>query len=151
MEKNVIVVDEFGHECGTTYPKRAKGLIKSGRAQSVGANRICLLRPPEKNLEDKQMEQTSSAPTAREIFNQIVKLQSELQNIRDTTELIQTMRDTNQYNGEDSVELDTQVVEAKINGMVEVFQSREATYQQLLDVYEAMYNDSSETALDEQE
>lgn len=97
------------------------------------------------------MEQTSSAPTAREIFNQIVKLQSELQNIRDTTELIQTMRDTNQHNGQDSVELDTQVVAEKIHGMVEVFQSREATYQQLLDVYEAMYNDFSETALDEQE
>ena len=99
MKKNVVVVDEFGHEYEATYPKRAKGLVKSGRARFVDANRICLLRPPEQNLEDKHMEQNTSALTAREIFDQIVKLQNDLKNIRETTELIQTIRDTNQYNG----------------------------------------------------
>ncbi len=58
MEKNVFVVDEFGHEYEATYPKRAKGLVKSGRARFVDTNRICLLRPPKQNLEDKHMEQT---------------------------------------------------------------------------------------------
>ncbi len=77
--------------------------------------------------------------TAREIFDQIVQLQNDLKNIRETTELIQTIRDTNQSNGNDSVELDSQVVAAKIDGLVEVFQSREGTYQQMLDVYEKMY------------
>lgn len=141
MRKNVLVVDELGHEYEATYPKRAKGLVKSGRARFVDANRICLLRPPEKNLEDKQMEQNNSTLTAKEIFDQIAKLQGDLQNIRDTTELIQTMRDTNQYNGDDSVELDTQVVTAKIDALVDVFESREGTYQQMLSVYEKMYDD----------
>ncbi len=139
MEKNVFVVDEFGHEYEATYPKRAKGLVKSGRARFVDTNRICLLRPPKQNLEDKHMEQNTSALTAREIFDQIVQLQNDLKNIRETTELIQTIRDTNQSNGNDSVELDSQVVAAKIDGLVEVFQSREGTYQQMLDVYEKMY------------
>ena len=141
MKKNVVVVDEFGHESEATYPKRAKGLVKSGRARFVDANRICLLRPPEQNLEDKHMEQNTSALTAREIFDQIVKLQNDLKNIRETTELIQTIRDTNQYNGNDSVELDPQVVTAKIDALVDVFESREGTYQQMLSVYEKMYDD----------
>ena len=33
IEKNVIVVDEQGNEYEATYPKRAKGLVKSGRAR----------------------------------------------------------------------------------------------------------------------
>ena len=35
MTKNVIVVDEQGNEYGATYPKRAKGLVKNGRARFV--------------------------------------------------------------------------------------------------------------------
>ena len=140
MRKNVAVVDELGHEYEATYPKRAKGLVKSGRARFVDANRICLLRPPQIDLEDESMEQNSTALTAREIFDQIVKLQEDLKNIRETTELIQTIRDTNQSNGNDSVELDTQVVVAKIDALVDVFESREGTYQQMLSVYEKMYD-----------
>lgn len=141
MRKNVAVVDELGHEYEATYPKRAKGLVKSGRARFVDANRICLLRPPQIDLEDESMEQNSTALTAREIFDQIVKLQGDLKNIRETTELIQAIRDTNQSNGNDSVELDTQVVVAKIDALVDVFESREGTYQQMLSVYEKMYDD----------
>ena len=141
MRKNVAVVDELSHEYEATYPKRAKGLVKSGRARFVDANRICLLRPPQIDLEDESMEQNSTALTAREIFDQIVKLQGDLKNIRETTELIQTIRDTNQSNGNDSVELDTQVVVAKIDALVDVFESREGTYQQMLSVYEKMYDD----------
>ena len=36
MEKNVIVKDEFGKQVGFTYPKRARGLVKNGRAEYVG-------------------------------------------------------------------------------------------------------------------
>ncbi len=146
MEKNVTVVDELGQEYKATYPKRAKGLVKSGRARFVDANRICLLRPPKMDLEDESMEQNSTVLTPREIFDQIVKLQADLKNIRETTELIQTIRDTNQRNGNDSVELDTQVVDAKINALVNVFESREGTYQQMLSVYEKMYDSLTESA-----
>ena len=43
IEKNVIVTDEFGNKLGITYPKRAKGLIKKGRAESVSECEIRLL------------------------------------------------------------------------------------------------------------
>lgn len=36
MEKKVIVKDEFGKQVGFTYPKRARGLVKNGRAEYVG-------------------------------------------------------------------------------------------------------------------
>lgn len=40
------------NEYEATYPKRAKGLVKKGRARFVSENRICLACPPNLNLED---------------------------------------------------------------------------------------------------
>lgn len=56
MKKNVTVIDEEGKVIGVTYPKRAKGLIKKGRARLVSENTICLACPPDENLEDIEME-----------------------------------------------------------------------------------------------
>jgi hypothetical protein len=42
MVENVIVVDEQGNEYRATYPKRAKGLVKNGRARFIDENKICL-------------------------------------------------------------------------------------------------------------
>ncbi len=44
MAKNVIVTDEFDNRIGLTYPKRARGLIKHGRAEYVSDDRIRLLK-----------------------------------------------------------------------------------------------------------
>lgn len=44
MAKNVIVTDEFDNRIGLTYPKRAQGLIKHGRAEYVSDDRIRLLK-----------------------------------------------------------------------------------------------------------
>ena len=40
MTKNIKVTDVNGDIIGTTYPKRAKGLVKNGRACYVGASAI---------------------------------------------------------------------------------------------------------------
>ncbi len=58
IEKNVRVFDEQGNEYEATYPKRAKGLVKNGRARFVEENTICLACPPEKIMEEKSMENT---------------------------------------------------------------------------------------------
>lgn len=53
IEKNILVVDEFGRRYEATYPKRAKGLVKNGRARFLSDNMICLACPPNLNdLED---------------------------------------------------------------------------------------------------
>ena len=57
MTKNVIVVDELGNEYAPTYAKRARGLVKQGRARWRDENTICLACPPnDLNLEDNEME-----------------------------------------------------------------------------------------------
>ena len=55
IEKNVVVLDEQGKKIGMTYPKRARGLVKKGRARYVDACTICLACPPDMDLEDIQM------------------------------------------------------------------------------------------------
>lgn len=58
IEKNIIVVDDNGNEYEATYPKRAKGLVKNGRARFVGENKICLVCPPNKfDTEDIKMSE----------------------------------------------------------------------------------------------
>ena len=42
IEKNIRVVDEQGNEYEATYPKRAKGFVKNGRARFVDENTIAL-------------------------------------------------------------------------------------------------------------
>lgn len=57
MTKNIQVIDETGKSYGTTYEKRAKGLVKNGRARFSGADTICLTRPPS-NQEDTLMNES---------------------------------------------------------------------------------------------
>ena len=57
IEKNIFVVDEQGNEYEATYPKRAKGLVKNGRARFIDENTICLACPPNIELEDKTMSE----------------------------------------------------------------------------------------------
>ena len=56
MTKNIAVIDEQGNRYEATYLKRAKGLVKSGRARFVDEKTICLARPPYKS-EDKTMSE----------------------------------------------------------------------------------------------
>ena len=62
MEKNIIVTDELGKPIGTTYPKRAKGLVKNGRAEYAGDREIRLkdTRIPtvENHTEEVKMSKT---------------------------------------------------------------------------------------------
>ena len=60
IAKNIIVVDEQGNEYEATYPKRAKGLVKNGRARFVSENKICLACPPNTILEDTIMSNNST-------------------------------------------------------------------------------------------
>ena len=43
MAKNITVVDAMQNVYGNTYPKRARGLVKKGRARFVGKNIILML------------------------------------------------------------------------------------------------------------
>lgn len=82
MTKNVFVVDELGNKYSPTYAKRAKGLVKTGRARWKDENTICLACPPEyMNLEDVTVNNT---------FNDMDKIGSVMENIEVVKDEVQS-------------------------------------------------------------
>ncbi|MBQ7320111.1 MAG: hypothetical protein IJW97_08065 [Clostridia bacterium] len=142
IEKNVIVVDEQGNEYEATYPKRAKGLVKSGRARFVDENKICLACPPNEYLEDKKMTDNIIAAatetantqeiTPKYILEQIAKIAS------DTTYITEALGSLA------TVEIigpgDTGAAE-KAKSIADIVRCRETTNQQFLAFYTKIYND----------
>lgn len=58
MTKNIIVTDEKGQQIGLTYPKRARGLVKNGRAEYTSDCSVKMLDthvPTSKNSEVRNM------------------------------------------------------------------------------------------------
>lgn len=155
MEKNVIVVDEQGNQIGATYPKRAKGLVKKGRARFVGEDTICLACPPYEFLEDNKMNnninineiiedeinRASEPLTSREIFNQLSMLQADkingstnsLESLNDTVSLV---FDREYQEDEDRVKVVEMLTDAYVN--------REESVWKIVKLYEKMYDDVSE-------
>lgn len=71
MTKNINVADNNGNILGNTYPKRAAGLVKKGRARWINAETICLCA--------QDMEEKTMANNIYEVFdNQITKMQEQI-------------------------------------------------------------------------
>ena len=134
IEKNVIVVDEQGNEYEATYSKRAKGLVKNGRARFVGENKICLACPPDKIMEETKMEDNKL--TAKEIFEQLTILQKQLTE-NSQTSLHRLSDAIESACGDEGDERNHE----QIAVICDVFNTREVTLLKLLGMYEKMYND----------
>lgn len=147
ITKNIIVVDERGNEYEATYPKRAKGLVKNGRARFVNENKICLACPPNKILEDKKVEnnyineQTATQVTTTEkpialnmeyVLTRIDKIMDNNYHIKEAFETIKHMELNGSLNGGDS---------ARAEAISNTVQSRETTNQQLIKFLEKIYDD----------
>ena len=143
IEKNVIVVDEQGNEYEATYPKRAKGLVKNGRARFVGENKICLACPPDKNLEEENMANNINK---NQVFNQITELQKSLESIDEFLFKIQCVTDSQSYVEQEDGEPITldylpDVAMEKIKAIREIVLEREKTINKMLDFYLKLYQD----------
>ena len=147
----MIVVDSQGNEYEAIYPKRAKGLVKSGRARFVGENKICLACPPDINLEDKTMENNTNTVeateknglTVRDIFVQLTILQNQLTENSQTS--LHRLSDAIYSIGESEEENADR--NEQVSAVCDVFRAREMTLQRLLEMYENMYFDmQKETA-----
>ena len=148
MTKNVIVVDEQGNEYGATYPKRAKGLVKNGRARFIDKNKICLACPPNEFLEDKMNEnintqapqETASKPTTGNTsiytmdhcLTQIALIQSQTAYINEAFAQLSTVR------SESPGDIGAQ---ERARAIGDVVKCRETTNQKLLEFYTKMYED----------
>ncbi len=81
-KKTVIVVDEQGKKYESTYPKRANGLVKNGRARYIDENTILLISCPAKinDLEDSKMNNETKIDTEYIInkVDEILQINKEL-------------------------------------------------------------------------
>ncbi len=77
MEKNITVIGENGDILYGTYPKRAKGLVRKGRAHWVSDSAIRLCVSGKERHENK--EESTMANNIYEVFdNQLSKMQEQL-------------------------------------------------------------------------
>ena len=151
------VIDDEGTVYEATYPKRARGLVKSGRARFVNEHTICLARPAIQDareaaqpssprvMEDAIMEESNVdyIPAVEEQPSSIGmhpdKLLERIDRIMADTaylhEAIETIGSFGDVTGP-GVQLDTrpQAIGALVSG-------REATNQKVLALLEKMYDD----------
>ena len=159
IEKNVIVIDEQGNKIGATYPKRAKGLIKKGRARSIDDNTICLACSPNVFLEDFEMTDLVIDKATGEVIDTV--------DISDTSETIassesqpeltigyiikqiEKISSQTAYLNEaikeiSEIQLGSPGVMGageKANSIADVVRCRETTNQKLISFYEKLYDD----------
>ena len=81
IEKNIHVVDEQGNVYEATWPKRAKGLVKHGRARFISEDTICLACPPNTDLEDTEMNENKVELSW--LLQQIAALQSDTEYLKE--------------------------------------------------------------------
>jgi len=109
IEKNIVVVDEQGNFYESTYPRRAKGLVKNGRARFINEKTICLVSLPNQNAEDNFMSDNvnvnnevnneicepsvSIKPTMNYILEQITKITSQTEYLNQTVQTIGNVSD----------------------------------------------------------
>ena len=81
--------------------------------------------------------------TAREIWEQVIALQKQIESLADFGKVLVTIDSVDEYyeDGTLKVSVDVQVSEKKIDAMKTAFLEREKTLNSLLDFYKTMYRD----------
>ena len=139
MNKNIEVVDEAGNLYESTWPKRAKGLVKHGRARFVAENRICLTCPPDIQTEETHMSNSIFGEmTVADILTRINNIVNQTGYITSAFESLVQMGDGDSG---DCGAPGNIMGKAKAEAVADVVRAREATNQQILRLYEKMYDD----------
>lgn len=141
MEKTVRVIDEQGNLLEATYPKRAKGLVKHGRARFVDEQTICLTCPPNRVLEETKMsEYTESFEiNPAEILKRIEEMLQDKEHIFQAFSTLEKMSFSYAELPNPSEET---VGKARVDAVVDIVKCREETNQKLLDFYISLYHDA---------
>lgn len=153
-QKTVRVLDEAGNEYEATYPKRAKGLVKHGRARFTDESQTAILLtcPPnhDMNLEDNTMneqinntENTATETAATEVAAEKYTYEYALRQIEIITNQIDHIHLAISELGRLENEGTPCGGSAKsvAEGIADVVKCRETTAQKLIDFYAKMYED----------
>ena len=159
IQKNIAVVDEQGNIYEATYPKRARGLVKNGRARFISEDTICLACPP--GILEEHMSDTDLNLSIKEDLEEAKAFQSDKFSMDYVLEQIEKIASQTEYLGqvigavghlESSDELDSDAaLEAKALALGDVVRCRETTNQQLIKFYEKMYDNIREASYKEQD
>ena len=160
IEKNIIVVDELGNEYEATYPKRAKGLVKNGRARFIDENTICLACPPHTELEETTMsenknvsknvpEEVTEATTTEQSAVKIVPTPISVSYVLEKIEQIAEDRDYIHKALEQLALMPKSdpgdiAGQEKAKAIGDIVRCRETTNQRLIALYEKLYDDLME-------
>lgn len=151
ITKNIRVTDVHGQEYEPTWPKRAEGLIKKGRAYRLAEDHICLIDPVLNHADTSQTKVSTdiSEEIRMEEYTNIVEnggvltmayVLERIEAIRlDTAHLHETI-DALKNTAMGSVSGDIAGQE-KAKALGDIVRCRETTNQQLLKMYEKMYDD----------
>jgi len=154
MAKNVIVVDELGNEYAPTYAKRARGLVKQGRARWLDENTICLACPPDIiDSEDNEMEnkekigvvedmeivtatevkpdKTTADVTIADVLARMDKIIAQGEELANAIQMIHDMPVNDGFYGSEGDKL-------RIEAIRDICSSREITNQKMLDMLDEM-------------
>ncbi len=131
MPKSITVTDAQGNVYQPTWPKRAKGLVKHGRAAFVNEHTICLTQPPCITEEN--------AMTANDILQKVFDLSEDTGHVTEAFNVLKQMPDkTENANCGAPPDLAGQ---AKAEAIKAVALAAETTRQQLLAFYIRVYDD----------
>lgn len=156
IEKNVIVVDEQGNEYESTYPKRAKGIVKNGRARYLSENRICLACPPNQ-LEERMMDENKATQTIDLETGEVVEQAKDRFTLEYVLGQIEKLQENDQYLKEALSSVREIVIGGpgdigsaeKAKAIKEAVAAREQTNRELLAFYQRLYDDLKPKALSE--
>lgn len=144
MAKNITVIGENGNILYSTYPKRAEGLVKKGRARRISGTAIRLCALPDAKKEEKTVN-------IYELFdNQLSKMQEQLRDDQSDnaakvrTEILKTLESLKKQEQTDRV---TDIIKEQLDALRASLESdtapenaaaREATRQKILSVLEML-------------
>ncbi len=138
--KQILVTDIYGNAYEPTYPKRAKGLVKKGRARWIGEDIVCLTCPPGEQEETHMMQYEHSTCAASPAPIDTAEIFRELQKIREDTSHITLAMEKLEKVPTDVG--DAAVCQDKIAAIYQVAEAREKTNQALIRLYETMLSRS---------
>lgn len=121
-EHMIKVIDVQGHYLHDTYERRAKGLVKKGRASYINE---CTIFIGSTSGKESYMEQMTKEEMLKEI-DEMLKHQDYFKMAMDTIEKI-------------PADMDKELVEQRITAVMNIVKEKETTNQKLIDLWTQMY------------
>lgn len=134
-------MDENGILLEATYPKRARGLVKNGRARYVDEFTICLARrdhTEDASMQNNEKTAISADFTTTDILQRMDQILSNQSHLQDALSSLKELA-SNVATGQ--VAMKDGSVGGLADAMARVVNSRENTYRESLDLLGKMYQD----------